>query len=268
MGKYLDRCTIYFNYYLRAQTPFKIHSPFLTDLIEDVFLSKTQNADFEKIKICYKQLREDTSIIPDDPFARKHLQNGKTVAEFTIKAISPLASCFELYRLVKFLNSSKILELGSSVGLSSLSMALANPMGVVQCVEGNSFFQQKAVEIINQHALQNAHVIHDTFENFLKDDTPSYYDLVFLDGDHQYEPTLFYLKQLIPKLQPKGIILLDDIHWSKGMYQAWNKMISWPEIQTSLETSRWGLLFLNKELTKGTFSYINYKWKPWQIGLY
>jgi predicted O-methyltransferase YrrM len=48
--------------------------------------------------------------------------------------------------------------------------------------------------------------------------------MVFIDGHHQYQPTLDYFEMIYPKCNKNEIIIFDDILWSTGMRRAWEEL--------------------------------------------
>jgi hypothetical protein len=65
------------------------------------------------------------------------------------------------------------------------------------------------------------------FDELLKS-TKGGWDMVFLDGHHDGEATLKYVKELKSKLGKGGCVLVDDVVWSKGMKMAWRELIDDP----------------------------------------
>ena len=49
-------------------------------------------------------------------------------------------------------------------------------------------------------------------------------DLVYIDGNHRYEPTLRYFRQLLTRITPESVLIFDDIHWSPEMEAAWEEI--------------------------------------------
>ena len=72
-------------------------------------------------------------------------------------------------------------------------------------------------------------------------------DLVFFDGNHRYEPTIRYYRQLLPAVHEHTVLIFDDIHWSKEMEQAWDKIIKDPAVMLSIDLFFIGLVFFRKE---------------------
>ncbi|WP_324721913.1 O-methyltransferase [Salinimicrobium sp. HB62] len=82
--------------------------------------------------------------------------------------------------------------------------------------------------------------------------TPNY-DLVYIDGNHQKEATLSYFEKLLPTIHNDSVIIFDDIHWSKGMEEAWEEIKAHPKVRVSIDTFHWGLVFFRREQEKEHF---------------
>ena len=74
--------------------------------------------------------------------------------------------------------------------------------------------------------------------------------VVFVDGNHHYEPTVSYVRTLLTKAGDEAVIVLDDIYWSRDMQRAWKEIISWPEVRVSVDLFHMGILLLRKDLIK------------------
>ncbi|UZH54849.1 class I SAM-dependent methyltransferase [Salinimicrobium tongyeongense] len=82
--------------------------------------------------------------------------------------------------------------------------------------------------------------------------TPNY-DLIYIDGNHQKEATLSYFKKLLPTVHNDSVMIFDDIHWSKGMEEAWEEIKAHPKVKVSIDTFQWGLVFFRREQEKEHF---------------
>ena len=72
-------------------------------------------------------------------------------------------------------------------------------------------------------------------------------DLAFVDGNHRKEPTLQYFRQLLDKKTEQSILIFDDIHWSKGMEEAWQQIQQHPDVTLTIDLFFIGLVFFRKE---------------------
>ena len=77
--------------------------------------------------------------------------------------------------------------------------------------------------------------------------------VAFIDGNHHYEPTVAYVKKLIEVAGEEALIIMDDIYWSKEMFEAWRELISWPGVRVSIDLYQMGILLLRRDLDKADF---------------
>jgi predicted O-methyltransferase YrrM len=267
-GKQLGKIEALLQYYASAQTIYHIQSPKIFDFIKTVFDDNHSYYAFDTIHAAYHELQSSDKIIPEASFADQHQQSNKRLADFAKVAASPLSYCYSLFRMVELEKPRHILELGTCVGLSSLSLALPDENSTVHTVEANPFLVDISKGLHNKYNVKNIQVYCQLFDEFLEGNRNNKYDLIVIDGDHQYDATLRYVKICKSMLNQGGVILLDDIHWSKAMYSAWKEIVSSDVFNSSLEMFRWGFLFDDKSLTKKQHVFIDYKYKPWQIGLF
>ncbi|MCM4161737.1 class I SAM-dependent methyltransferase [Antarcticibacterium flavum] len=78
-------------------------------------------------------------------------------------------------------------------------------------------------------------------------------DLIYFDGNHSKEATLKYFEQLLPLAHNDSVFIFDDIHWSKGMEEAWAEIKGHPRVRVSIDSFFWGIVFFRKEQEKEHF---------------
>ena len=74
--------------------------------------------------------------------------------------------------------------------------------------------------------------------------------MVYVDANHTYEATKRYVDYLLPRVTQKGIIVLDDIHYSEGMEQAWAELKADPRVTTTMDLYHCGILFVDPHYLK------------------
>lgn len=72
-------------------------------------------------------------------------------------------------------------------------------------------------------------------------------DLAFIDGNHQYQPTVNYFNLLLAKSHEQTIIILDDIHWSKEMEDAWQYVQQHENVTATIDLFFIGIVILRKD---------------------
>jgi hypothetical protein len=71
-----------------------------------------------------------------------------------------------------------------------------------------------------------------------------------MDANHRYQPTLQYFERLLPKINETSIVVLDDIHYSREMEQAWQELKKHRIVYGSADLFRCGILFFDPSLNK------------------
>ena len=78
-------------------------------------------------------------------------------------------------------------------------------------------------------------------------------DFAFMDANHTYQASMEYFHTLLEKVHPNSLIILDDIHWSKEMEQAWMEIKNHKAVSLSIDLFQVGLLFFREGREKEDF---------------
>ena len=134
-------------------------------------------------------------------------------------------------------------------------MAEANRKSIVYTIEGSKAIALKAQQLFDSRNLNNIKSLIGNFDDALPPllNEMSTIDLAYIDGNHRYEATMRYVEMIINKCNQDSIIILDDIYWSKEMTKAWMELKSDVRFSISLDYYHFGVLFLQKRMTKEDF---------------
>ena len=178
------------------------------------------------------------------------VSDTRTVRSIARHSVKPKRFGQLLYRMVKYYRPSIILELGTSLGITTAYMAKGNPDGKVISFEGAEEVLSVAESIFTELKLQNIRTIRGKFDDTLSPeaDRLSSVDFAFIDGNHRREPTIQYFNTLLQKTDNSSIIILDDIHWSKEMEEAWKYCKDHSSVTMSLDLFFIGILVFRKEI--------------------
>ena len=228
-----------------------VHSPFVFELMEDVF-DPAHYYVFDDIEALRGVLKvSDKTILVQDlgegsVFGK---QNKRTVSAIARNALSPAEDLQMLYRLIKHLGYKSILELGTSLGISTAYLAAAASPGKVVTIEGCP--NTAKIAALNWEKLGIANICNmvGPFDERLSEalSTLPQLDLVYLDGNHAYEPTLNYFNRCVEHTHENSVIVVDDIYWSKGMNRAWNEIKSDNRVTLTIDLFNLGLAFFRKK---------------------
>jgi predicted O-methyltransferase YrrM len=235
-----------------------IHSPFIFDLITKVFNDKFRYEEYDEVE----KMRDILSASDKEISVTEYGAGSKILGTESrkIKDIVKYSSVNRkfgrlLFRLVKYFNPGTVLELGTSLGISTMYMAKASKNTRVISIEGDRQLARFARQNFHKASLLNIDVINNSFENALPGiikglDERSF---IFIDGNHEKGSTLQYFNQLSVKSGNNLIILFDDINWSAGMQEAWQQIKASPKVKITIDLFFMGIVFFKKGIEKQNF---------------
>lgn len=158
-----------------------------------------------------------------------------------------------IFELTQMIKPSIILELGTGLGFSTLVMAQASPNSKIISVDGcKNTLKEAGITLQKAPQPKNIQLITASFDDFLQTFSLPV-DLVFIDGNHTFEATTRYAEKITPLISINGALVLDDIHWSKPMYLAWQHIRQKQEYTLTLDFFDIGILFKNPSFSKEEF---------------
>lgn len=267
---YLNSIKYSFDFYRSAISIYKVHSPYLYSFINDVIPSK-EHYSFSPIEFLRKKLLDDNrSISMVDFGAGSRLENklSRAINEIAKNSLSPKKQCQTMFWIVNRLQPKTVIELGSSLGISTLYLALANKETQIISFEGNPNSINIAQQQADQLNLKNIKFVEGSFDKTLQPeiDRLKQIDIAFIDGNHQYQATIDYFHVFLPKVHEKSILIFDDIYWSPGMKKAWEEIKQHPSVKASLDLYTYGIIFFDSQfLEVKHIKLLPVIYKPWQL---
>ncbi|MBX9782940.1 MAG: class I SAM-dependent methyltransferase [Chitinophagaceae bacterium] len=242
----------FLRYYLNASNGKGqgIHSPFVFQLVTKVLNDKTEYPSYKAIEQQRSLLLCNESIIEVDDFGAgsvKGLKKKRVVQAIAASSLKPKKYAQLLFRLAQHFQSKEILELGTSLGITTSYLAIANPSAAVATMEGSAAIASIAQQTFQQLQLKNIEIITGNFDETLTSVSNKQYDFIFIDGNHRKEPTLRYFNQLLGCMHNDSVLVFDDIHWSKEMEEAWEQIQLHPSVTLTIDLFFIGLVFFRKE---------------------
>lgn len=249
----------FIRYRFKSGNEHNIHSPYLFEFYNNVICDESPFYIYDDIEsIRAKLLLTDMEIVIEDHGAGSKVNNSnkrkiKDIAKNTLKA--PKYGQL-LFRLVNHFKPNTILELGTSLGVSTMYLAAPSKKTKVVTIEGCPSTAKVAQINFDKIGLENIELYNDTFDNFLPNHLKSIkkLDFVFFDGNHQKEATINYFNWCVEKATSDTIFVFDDIHWSNGMSEAWEEIIKHPKVTSTIDLFFVGIIFFNKDLSKENFT--------------
>lgn len=242
----------YINYRITSFDEHDLHSPFLYNFYTELILNKIPFNDFEFLtKIRAEVLKDTTELLITDFGAgsKKLKSNKRRVCDIAKHGIAQKKQAEFLFRLVNKFNPKIIVELGTSVGLTTMYLAKPSSKSKVYTIEGSDSLTDFAQKLASKNQINNVEFIHGNFNDKLPQllNSIESIDLFYVDGNHAYEPTINYFKIALTKKHKDSIFIFDDINWSSGMQKAWNEIVNHPEVRLSLDFYHFGIVFFRTE---------------------
>ncbi|NND07622.1 MAG: class I SAM-dependent methyltransferase [Saprospiraceae bacterium] len=262
-------------YYRQARTRYDVHSPYLSDLVESVIRNRKHAPIFDSIEAQRKMFLRDQELIRKQPFgAGSHAFERPLVKVSKVAEMSLAPRCHGMlyHHLASMLRPRNVLELGTSLGISTAYLFSGWPHANLVSLEGDeNLVSRAAASLQTLFSEQRPKIVLGAFSQNLPWVLAELreLDLVLIDGDHRYQATLDYYQQIKPYLSKHAIVVIHDIHWSAGMSKAWSELQKDKEVKLSVDLYKMGLLCRSEALTvKQSYTYLPWMFKPWRVGLF
>lgn len=252
----------YLRYYLTASNGkgHGTHSPFIFHFITQILNDRKQYPVYEKVEALRKKLKADDSIVTIEDFGAGSVtgaQKQRRIADIARHAAKPPKFGQLLFRMVQEYKPRTILELGTSLGITSAYLSMASPDAQLITMEGAHAVAEQARKNFASLQLQNIQLVEGNFDDSLPVTLQKLAntgnilpDFIFIDGNHRQEPTERYFTELLPHIHNDTILVFDDIHWSNGMENAWAAIQSHPAVRCTADLFFIGIVFFRQEFRK------------------
>jgi len=257
----LHRICAYLRHLLTAwnTTGEGIHSPYLFRLVR--FVMRDENtfycfADIERRRAYLKACEDELDVLD---FGSAGSPEGKHIPRRVcdiakIQLESPKIGQL-LFRIVNFMTQEQhrpleILELGTSLGITTAYLASASSKNNITTLEGSREVLKIAQGVWRALKLENISWQEGNIDHTLFKYAREQLDLAYVDANHTYEATKRYVDFLLPRMTEKGIIVLDDIHYSQGMERAWEELKQDKRVTTTMDLYHIGMIFVDPHYLK------------------
>jgi predicted O-methyltransferase YrrM len=255
----------YFQHWWRASNGkgHGVHSPFVFDFITRVLNDRTPYDCYPAIEGRRRQLLNDKEILTVHDFgAGSHTghHHFRKVREIAASALKPRKYAQLLHRVARHYQCQTVVELGTSLGTTSAYLASSPYTKWLHTFDGADAVARVAADTFKVLGLQNIHQVTGPFDETFPRCLPAMapIDLLFIDGNHRFEPTLRYFDMALQWLHNYSIVVFDDVHWSAEMEAAWKQICCHEKVQLSLDLFFMGIVFFRKEFRQKQHFSIRY----------
>ena len=238
-----------------------VHSPYLFEWVRMVMMDKNSFYIWGDIERCREKMLQDGRVLRFEDFG----SGAKEKGEVTERRVSDLAKnsltgkryAQMLSRLVNWLGQKQerkdglvIVELGTSLGITTAYLAAMDSKNKVVSYEGCEAVAAVAKENWKRLNISNIEcVVGEITADSLQmavERMSEQVDVAFIDANHTYASTCKYFDVLAGKVHEKSVIVVDDIHHSKEMEQAWKAICADARVTSTIDLYQMGLVFFDK----------------------
>ena len=247
----------FLTFLINSKNQYGVHSPFLFDYMTKG-LKNQGNIKWDNITSLRKELERNNLEIEVTDFgagSKVFKTNKRRIADIASTAGISKKRGKLLAKTVAYFKPQHILEIGSSLGMSTSYMALGNPEAQITTLEGCPAIAEIAKENYFKLGFSNINMVVGQFEDSLDDVIADQsFDLIFFDGNHQKKPTVTYFEKCLKSAHEDSVFIFDDIHWTEEMEAAWDHIRNHNKVTLSVDTYKWGLVFFHKGRGKEHFT--------------
>ena len=243
-----------------------IHSPYLFELVR--FIIRDRNAyycfaDIERRREYLKACDAELDVVDFGSRGSKEGTHIRRKVSFIAKNHLERPEVGQLlFRLVNWIGEHEkrplqILELGTSLGITTAYLASPDSRNNVRTYEGSGEVLKVAQGIWRALKLENISWVEGNIDDTLLPsdlsllyNAPARVDIAYVDANHTYEATKRYADFLLERLNQKGVLAIDDIHYSEEMERAWQELKLDPRVTTTMDLYHLGLIFVDPHYLK------------------
>jgi len=244
----------YVTYWLDAVGEHSLHSPFFYDFYTQIVRPKNGDAVLSQAENIRRNLLADhRHIAINDMGAASAALSGhqRKISDVARTGTSPVKYSKLYARIIKAFRCREVIELGTSFGVNALYLA-SQDQANVHTFEGLNTVADVAEANFELAGVDNVHLVRgnidQTLPRFLE--TVRKVDFAFLDANHRLAPTQQYFEAVARKTHARSVVVIDDIHYSAEMAQAWKTIRQHQLVYATADLFRCGLVFFDPSLNK------------------
>ncbi|NDP22786.1 MAG: class I SAM-dependent methyltransferase [Paludibacter sp.] len=243
----------FIRHFLTAQNTkgFGVHSPFMFQFIQNVLSERHYFYVFSEIEALRSELKRNKTIVSITDYGMG-INREDSVSQIANKSLKSAKYGQLLFRIIRYFNAVNVLELGTSLGITT--SYLASSSSKIKCIslEGCKQIADNAETNFKKLKLTNIELVVGNIDSTLEDVLSKTHklDFIFIDANHNSEAVIRYFEMCLSKVHNDTIIILDDIYWSNDMEKAWKIIKDHPKVTSTVDIFQIGIVFFNPHLHK------------------
>jgi len=241
----------HFTFLISATNHHGVHSPFVYDFVTRCLYDRTPYPEYDTLKTYRAQLLKDLKTIKISERDVNFKTKKASKSRINISSDTTYRRAKLLFRLARYGQWQTVLELGTTLGITTQAMALGNPKAQITSLDGCS----TTAAIAEQHLslYPNINIQKGTFNALISKYSNQKFDAIFINGHHIKTTTVSLIKQLFSLTHNDTIIIIDGIHINSDMTATWKNLKNHPKVTVSIDCFSLGFLFFRREQRKQHF---------------
>ncbi len=240
---------------IRYRKGYGVHSPFVFNLITKVIEEKCPYYCYYDIELIRKQLlhKEDIILIPE-------ISNPSNYRKYTIEsivkreAIRPKHGAL-LFRLTNYFKPKNILQIGPSIGLSTLY--LTSYLSGLRCISLENIPEYESISqwVYNKGARTSVDLRIGEYTQLLPNILEEFnsLDFVYFNLRTEQTRTKWIIDECIKFVHNDTIFVIGNIKTNGYMRNVWKEICNHPETTVTVDLFSIGIVFFNKKLHKRNY---------------
>ena len=246
----------YARFLLRSRNTmgYGIHSPYLFYIARTIIPETAKYYCYSEVEQLRHALLTDQTELQIEDYGIG--SDGKRkISEIARLALKSPKEAQLLFRLGNLLKAKTVVELGTSLGLTTAYLALPNKNARVWTFEGSKDLLGIAKQNWKRLGLENIQAIPGNLDETLTREAKNWekIDFAFLDANHRKAATLRYFDILAAHAEENSLFVVDDIRYSREMWEAWKEIETREDVTARMDLGTMGLVFFDKHFPKQTF---------------
>lgn len=246
----------YIRHILRARNTlgYGIHSPFLYNLVHFVMYDDNAYYCYSPIEKERRRLLGTNKIIETEDYGTGE-SGKKKICSIAEKSLKSRQEAQMMFRIANAMKPKSVMELGTSLGITTAYLAKATAGGRVVTFEGSLDTAKEARKVFRNLHIDNITQITGNIDEKLPETLQGEQtiDMAFIDANHRKEPTLRYFRQIAEHCTDNSIIIVDDIHSSREMSEAWTEIQKEDRVTACLDCFSMGIVFFQPYIMKKNY---------------
>lgn len=252
MDRFRFLCNYIRHFFTASNTRgFGVHSPFVYQFTIFVLYEKHYFYVFTPIETLRNKLKRDKRIVNIKDFGTGN-DRQEAVKDIATRSLKSAKYGQLLFRLVHYFKATHVLELGTSLGITTSYLAASSAKVRCHTLEGCPEVAHIAQENFKALGLNNISLHVGNIDEILSPllESTARVDFVFFDANHTFDATISYFELCAAKAHRNSVFVVDDIYWSEDMEKAWKKIMNHPRVTSTIDLFRVGIVFFNTDLYK------------------